>query len=257
MAAIGLAACGSGESGRAASDGQDDLSALEAQLAENREGLPDEAPSAEKVKPRSVLEAVRDDQQLGFFAGQDPTDVAAVAERTYRRDWGKPLKIATRYDELELLRNDRDRVWFQDIEADVLEGNESYALVFQEWARISRGAFKPSNVRERWSGENDPVEISFDLAGQRHTVQAQPQGDFYDLCVLTGGINPVIKASGKHFALWGPDADLGQEAFVVVLTEREQYELEQAGWSFATGDEMRAAFGYGQTSELGDAAPCA
>ncbi|MBE2319026.1 hypothetical protein DVA67_023835 [Solirubrobacter sp. CPCC 204708] len=142
-------------------------------------------------------------------------------------------------------------MWFSDIERDVLEGNDVYVSAFAEWARISRGAFEPRNVRERWRGER--ATISFELDGTAHSVRAAPQGDFLDLCVLDG-INRLI--DGRRFEVHRADGALGQVAFVVALTAREKRALERRDWAFATPAQLRQTFGYGQTTEGGAPAPC-
>ena len=105
-------------------------------------------------------------------------------------------------------------------------------------------------------GEEGPVTISFELDGRQRQVEAAGQGDFLDLCVLTSGINPLIAGSGRQFAVYRPDAGLGQEAFVVALTAKERAVLERRDWTFATPEEVRLAFGYGQLYEDGTPSPC-
>ena len=86
--------------------------------------------------------------------------------RDHQREWGEAPPLATRLDELTLLRYDKQRVWFEDL--------------------------------ERWAGE---------------------------------------------------------EAFVVALTAKERAALERRDWTFATPEEVRLAFGYGQLYEDGRRAP--
>lgn len=227
------------------------------QIEENRESLPNDTDSEAPVPKRSLVEFIREHQTLGFFAREDADDAARRVDRAHREEWGEEAQIATRLDELTLLAYDRRRVWFEDIERDVVEGNDEYVAAFREWARIAGRGFRPRDISERWRGEDGPVTIGFRLDGRRHKVQAAAQGDFLDLCVLTAGINPLIRESGRQFAIYRPDAALGQSAFVVALTGKERRALERRGWTFATPEEVRLAFGYGQLYEEGDAEACA
>ncbi|MEA2357100.1 MAG: hypothetical protein QOI62_360 [Solirubrobacteraceae bacterium] len=252
--ALTAAGCGGGEeSPRRESDVE---SQIKEKLAENRKALPNDKSSQAAVSKRSVEEFVRLYQRLGFFENERPEDVVSRLDRAYRRDWGEEPRIRTRLDELALLGYGSHRVWFQDIERDVIEGNDEYALTLREWARISRGAFAPRRIREQWRSEEGPVTISFDLNGRARAVRAESQGDFLDLCVLTTGINPLIAKSGRQFAIYRPDAELGQMAFVLTITDRERRLLNKQGWVFAGPDEVRFAFGYGQLYEGGQVAPC-
>jgi hypothetical protein len=215
-------------------------------------------PSQRSAAPaRTVEQFVREYQRVGFFAGQEPHSVARRITDAYRREWGEEPPLATRPDELALLAYDTDRVWFQDIERDVLEGNDEYVATFREWSRISRGAFGPTRVRERWKDEAGPPAIEFTLHGRRHRIDAADQGDFLDLCVLTTGINPLIARSGRQFAIYRPEPELGQVAFVVAITADERRALERRGWTFAAPAEVRRVFAYGRVAETGEPSPCA
>jgi hypothetical protein len=229
---------------------------IDRQLRENRKSLPNDHASEQPVSRRTLAEFVDDYQDAGFFRGKNPAVVARTIAREFEREWGGVPPLATRLDELTLLRYDRKRVWFEDLERDVIEGNDAYAEAFAEWSRIARGAFEPRGVEERWAGENGPVTIAFELDGKRREVEAAGQGDFLDLCVLTSGINPLIAGNGRQFAVYRPDAGLGQEAFVVALTAKERAALERRGWAFATREDVRLAFGYGQLYEEGAPSPC-
>lgn len=202
------------------------------------------------VSHESLAAFVREYQHFDFFEGDSADDIVRAYERDFEE---RPAVPASRSDELALLGYDRDRAWFSDIELDVAEGNDIYVDTFAEWARISRGAFKPSDVRERWHGEDGPVTISFTLDGRKRTIEAAPQGDFLDLCVLPA-INELIDR--RRFELYRPDAALGQVAFIVALTAEEKRALEDHGWTFATDEEIRLTFGYGQVSEEGATSGC-
>jgi len=177
-------------------------------------------------------------------------------QRAYERVYGDRLIVPeTRGDELALIAADRRQAWFEDIERDVVEGNDAYAAAFHEWARASRGAFSPSRVRERWRGPDGPVDIEYTLAGKRHVAHARGLGDFLDLCVLTRDVNRSLRGP-RRFELYRPDAALGQMAFVAALTASEKRRLERLGWRFATPDQVGLPFAYGRLYEPGKTSGC-
>lgn len=127
---------------------------------------------------------------------------------------------------------------------------------FGEWARASRGSFRPTEVEESWRGPEGPVDISFTLAGRRRRVTAQGLGDFLDVCVLIRDVNRLIGRSGRRFELYRPDAALGQVAFAAALSASERRALERRGWRFAPASEAGRTFAYGRLYEGGDASGC-
>jgi hypothetical protein len=195
-------------------------------------------------------------QTAGFFRGEAPSEAAARIQTAYQRIWGdRVIAPKTRGDELALIAADRRQAWFEDIERDVIKGNDEYVAAFHEWARASRGAFHPSHIRERWRGPDGPVDIAYTLAGRRYVAHARGLGDFLDLCVLTRDVNRSLTGS-RRFELYRPDAALGQVAFVAALTPTEKQRLEGFGWRFATPGQVGQAFAYGRVFEHGETTGC-
>ena len=99
VSALLFAACGGGT----ASD--DDIgAAIDRQLVENRQSLPNDHASETPVARRSLAEFVDDYQDAGFFRGEDPAAAARRIAREHQREWGEAPPLATRLDELTLLR---------------------------------------------------------------------------------------------------------------------------------------------------------
>lgn len=118
--AVTLAAAGCGGNEASPRRESDVESQIKEKLAENREALPNDESSEAAVPNRSVEEFVRLYRPLGFF-DERAEHVVQRLVRAYRRDWGEDPSIRTRSDELALLAYDSHRVWFQDVERDVLE----------------------------------------------------------------------------------------------------------------------------------------
>ena len=128
-----------------------------------------------------------------------------------------------------LLLGDRRRVWWRDLEG-VFAGEEAYVATLNEWVAISRGAFAPEEVVERWHSADGPADIEFTLGGRRHRV-AHPnlRDDFLNIAIVSE-INRLIGHSGYHFAVCD---NLGMPSWVVALRREEEKRLRhERGWTF-------------------------
>lgn len=178
-----------------------------------------------------VAESVQALRALGFFADRAGTDdeVAAAVVDEYREMWGGDPDDDGDLLDLDLLRFDPDRVWWEDTEVDVLPGNDAYLEALDGWAAISRGALRPEAVSESWDSPTGPVRIRLSQDGIQHEIVARHLDDYLDMGVLDG-LNRVIAKSSYRFRIYTP---FDQTAFVIVCDERERRLLEERGWSFA------------------------
>jgi hypothetical protein len=171
-------------------------------------------------------DVVRFYQDLGFFEGADPAHIVG----RYTDDLGQPPREDMPWDDVYLLAYSQDQVWSDDPEADVCAGNLVYTGLLPEWARISQGAFAPSDVQEHWATETGPVTLTFQLAGQRVSVSPSYQDDWIDLDVLQQ-INSLIAQTGRQFEC---TAD-GNFAVVMCLTpEQKKAMRERRSFPFAS-----------------------
>jgi hypothetical protein len=179
-------------------------------------------------------EAVRYFRAMGFFAHYaDMTDdeLAAKIREYHGIDWEEYIAGAADQGSAEmfLLMADVDRVWFRDLEG-VYKGDQAYAHTLEEWASISRGAFRPSEVEETWESDRGPVRVTFRLDGARHEyVHADGNDDFINLEILKL-VNGLLRDA--PYRLEAAD-NLGDCRFIVALSreERERVRRER-GWSF-------------------------
>lgn len=139
-------------------------------------------------------EVIRFYQEVGFFTGAEPASVIKrwTAQSGDLPDPRKP------WDDAYLLRFSDGDVWAEDPEADVCAENLVYSEVLPEWARISHGAFAPTEIMERWEGEQGPISLHFKLAGKPAKLSPAYQDDWIDLEVLLQ-INHLIAAAGRQF----------------------------------------------------------
>ena len=127
-----------------------------------------------------------------------------------------------------LLLGDRRRVWWRDLEG-VFAGEDAYVTTLTEWAAISRGAFAPEEIVERWHSEDGPADIEFVLGGRHRVSHPNVRDDFLNIAIISE-INRLIGDSGHHFAVCD---NLGMPSWVVALTREEEGRLRhERGWSF-------------------------
>lgn len=219
----------------------------EAAVAGRREQLQVSAPAARQAPERPpvdpeawLLEAVRFFRELGFYAaraGRSDRQVASALRsreraRLRRQDApasGAPFDPAGPHPDLDLLRWDEERVWWEDTESDVAPGNGVYVATFRRWAAISRGAFRPRRLREEWTADGLQVDVRFELDGAAQRLTSRDRSDYLDLGFLRK-INRLVQGSGYRFEL---HAAFDQTAFVTVLTAAEKRRLtRERGWRF-------------------------
>jgi hypothetical protein len=180
-----------------------------------------------------LVAALRTYRAAGFFADRADLSDAALAEllqEEHEEEWAErlgPDPDMPVLAEVRLLAYDRARTWWQDLEADVLPGNDEYVRVLNEWAAISGGAFHPHRVTERWAAPAGPVTVDVETGGRRWQLRPAVRDDWLDLDVL-GGLNMVLAEtrSARRFVTLSPG---DQTALVTAVTpdERERIERER------------------------------
>ena len=193
----------------------------------------DRAPDACDVALRSgesVLERGVALREVGLFSGQaamSDAELGEYLESELSEEWGE-IADDDPLIELFIAALDRDRAWWRDLEADVVDGNDVYVAVLQEWAAISRGSFTPESIEETWESEEGPVSVRFVLEGE--TVELNPAylEDWIDPTVIVP-INGLIAESGRQFELFQA---FDQTAFVMALEDGERQALLGRGWCF-------------------------
>jgi hypothetical protein len=171
-------------------------------------------------------------RKRGFFRdyeGMSDRELAAELEETHEIELREGFDPDFELVDLELLRWDKRRVWWEDTEADVLQGNNVYVEVLQRWGMISRGAFLPSDISERWQSREGPIDISFSLRGKKESINPRYLDDYIDMEIVPH-INSLIADSPYRFEIY---EFFDQTAFVVVLDKDEKQWLQQErGWRF-------------------------
>jgi hypothetical protein len=179
-----------------------------------------------------LVESVGYFRSLGFFKSQSDlsdSELLDRIQRTHEAKWGEPIEGGEPHADLALLRADRERVWWNDLEADALEGNRVYIDTLSAWGRISRGWFRPRGIREKWGGTEGPVEIAFQQDGKPLTLRPAWIDAWIDL-QLVCEINRTLTGRPGLLSVY---STFDQTAFVVALTPQERAQLErERGWQF-------------------------
>jgi hypothetical protein len=181
-----------------------------------------------------LLEVVHDLRALEFFEdrGRTDEDVAAELADDYEAAWNEPPDQSKPLIELELVHFDESRVWWEDTEADVADGNRVYLEAIAALSRISRGVFRPTGVTETWDGPTGPLHIVFHLDGLRRVIRPRYLNDYLDIEGLIDAIDAFMQTDAPRFEIYAP---FDQTAFVVCVTDIERRRLEERGWSFRRG----------------------
>lgn len=180
-----------------------------------------------------VTSFVRYFQPLGFYQVYKNLSESELVEKLaefWATEGGFPFDSANSYIDLFLLQWDFERVWWQDVEADVCMGNEVYAASVERWAKISRSVFLAENVTESWVSPQE-VQVHLTVNKQNYCLYPQVNSDWLDLDIL-GQINALIQGSGYQFEIVQTGMQI---AFVTVLTSTEKQQLQsERNWVFLT-----------------------
>lgn len=183
-------------------------------------------PSDASVEDR--VAALRD---IGFFADRadrSDAELAAEVEADLAGLWGDSLAPDDPILDLAIAETDRSRVWWRDLEADVVEENQVYTETVAAWGDISVGTFAPEGIEEAWDGPTGPVHIRFSHAGADVELRPAYLEDWIDPMIVIG-VNETIAASDRRFHIYKA---FDQTAYVLALTDDELRALEARGWCF-------------------------
>lgn len=183
-------------------------------------------------KEERLSDAIVYYRKQGFFQGQQnlsDKELTQLITKKLGESWAPefdPFDPSDEYGyhdyaDLFVLQLDETRVWMEDLEADVGNGNDVYVQTLKRWSEISHGAFSPANVKERWEDNEGPVHLEFELQGKKHVITANNYNDFLDIGIINQ-INPLIKQSGYEFVFIVID----QTAFVTCVSQEQKKQLE-------------------------------
>jgi hypothetical protein len=177
------------------------------------------------------LEAIRYFRAFGFFEDYHISDdeLGEAIKLYWQGDWNDFLAGVSESPSADqlLLIADTQRVWWHDLEG-VYRGADYYISALNDWAAISRGQFRPTQIEEGWRSDNSPVEVTFAMNGKRYTF-VHRSGDFLDHGILKL-INQALARTPFRYEVAN---DYGDSNWIVVLEQDEKKRLMvERGWHF-------------------------
>ncbi len=127
--------------------------------------------------------------------------------------------------DLHVAELDETRVWWRDLEADILNGNNVYAETVKEFGKLSGGFLKPEKIKEEWMSDEGPVKVSFWDSDTLRTLNLKFNDDWYDTDFFKY-IESSMKNNGSPYQFYMHD-QTGQDVFVIRLTEDEKEQIEK------------------------------
>ena len=101
-------------------------------------------------------------------------------------------------------------------------GNDAYVSSLEALGNISRGTFKPQNIKETWDTPDGPIRIHFDLDGQKRELKVETWGGAFDFRILLQ-LNALLEKTEYRFEM----APMDDILFVTVLKAEEKTRMEQ------------------------------
>lgn len=144
------------------------------------------------------------------------------------------------YNDFDLLNWSKKIFWWiSDFEKDVMKGGNVYVKILKEWSNISRGIFRPENIKEIWESETGPIHVSFTLNKKTCTINPKYLDDYVDDTALKQIIilvNKILRESKYNYNFEICSRIPGERLeglCVIVLSPEEKQKLEkERDWKF-------------------------
>ena len=135
------------------------------------------------------------------------------------------LKNNSDFFDLHVAALDETRVWWRDLEADVLDGNNVYAETVKEFGKLSGGFLSPEQIKEEWISANGPVKVSFQDKDSLRVMNLKFNDDWYDEDFFKY-LETFMKNNGSPYSFYLHD-QTGQDAFLIRLTVDEKERIQK------------------------------
>ena len=175
-----------------------------------------------------VREALSFYRPLGFFSLYQGTDaaVATVLVKALRESSSDTITdedLASPEFDLFFLSLDPLRCLYSvmDFGDYLAPGNDAYVSSLEALANITRGVFKPENIKEHWDGPDGPIRITFQLDGFPKELKVETWGGAFDFRILLQ-LNALLAKTDYRFEM----APMDDILFVTVLKAEERFRLE-------------------------------
>lgn len=176
------------------------------------------------------IDTVRSLDFFQAYSDLSTSDLIVKLNDVYKEDNFSDIEFDSKYMEIVILRMDKSRVWWNDLEADVCSGNDVYTWVLPSLAQISRGTLDISDVKEIWESDEGPINVTFKNKSVPCTITPNYSSDWIDLLILND-LNILLNSTDYRFEIFEPDDQMVE---IILLTKDEKQKLVQLQeWVFA------------------------
>lgn len=175
-----------------------------------------------------VREALSFYRPLGFFSLYQGTDAAITAAlvkalRESSSDTITDEDLASPEFDLFFLSLDPVRCLYSvmDFGDYLAPGNDAYVSSLEALANITRGVFKPENIKEHWDGPDGPIRVTFQLDGFPKELKVETWDGAFDFRILLQ-LNALLAKTDYRFEM----APMDDILFVTVLKAEERFRME-------------------------------
>ena len=187
--------------------------------------------------------AAWDGDPIPMHENMTDDEVAECLLSIWRRN-RRNIPAAAEQDALdaETARYDPSRTFLLDWE-NTSAGDEMYVRTVEALARVSRGVFKPSEIKEEWAPTNGQViHVSFLFDGRQRQIALEQSGRSMENTPLLRTVDEMLVDHPYHFYIW--TTSFGE--MVVALTPEEKAQLQNRGWALRVGGVPWSSFKSGK-----------
>lgn len=180
-------------------------------------------------------------REVGFFEEYSElanSELYDIIKEDRRKRFSKYVNLA-KYPYLEpdmdlsieeLVKENYNRVFYTDLEADVIKGNKVYVRVIESISQLSNGKFTPREIQENWETESGPIEVSFKSDDSLIVFEPEYNDDWLDPSIFYVCRKEIEKRDVRIV-----ECLFGDGVTVMRLTEEEQSIIEnELNWKFSS-----------------------
>ncbi len=194
-----------------------------------------------KISKEQVLENIQTLRNAGFFEVYESMSdlevydtIYADRKKRYSEIFEKQYDPGMDLDAIQLAEYDRTKLLFIDLEADVAMDNNIYVEVIKAFRILSNNKFEPTDIKEQWTSETGPIEVSFKSDGSLIKFEPEYQDDWLHESVFKICQEELERKSIRITDCLSDDGyGYGQAIAIMRLSEKEQKILEnKLNWKF-------------------------
>ena len=166
---------------------------------------------------------------LGFFSHiqGDPVAVVGMLQKMLQETSSDTIThddLVTPEFDLFFLSLDPTRSLYSvmDFGDYLAPGNDAYVSSLEALANISRGTFKPENIKEVWESPEGPIRLHFDFEGKPRELKMDLWDGAFDFRILLQ-LNALLSQTEYRFEM----APMDDILFVTVLKAEEKSNMEK------------------------------